>query len=324
MRVALVGGTGFIGSYLVDALLDDGHTPVLLVRPGSEHKLRRRSECELVSGDVGAVGDLIRLLTNCQAVIYSVGILRENAARGITFESLQYQGLVRTLEAAKVCRVERLLLMSANGVSQNDTDYLTTKLHAERAALSSELNVTVFRPSVVFGDPRGLREFATQLHADMIVPYRPAIGFFNATSRRRREFTMSPVHVKDVADAFVRALSDAQTVGRTFQLGGPEALTWKTILRRIADAVERRKWILPMPIELMALAALLMDRFAWFPVTRDQLRMLAAGNSAEPTDIAALTGRPPRRFDERNLAYLKGGQLTRNAKQGLGAPEPPG
>ena len=116
---------------------------------------------------------------------------------------------------------------------------------------------------------------------------------------------MSPVHVEDVADAFVEALADNETIGQTFSLGGPEALTWNSILRRIASAVHRRKWVLPFPIELMTAVALLMDRFTWFPATRDQLRMLAAGNIAEPTDIAALTGRPPRRFDERNLAYLK-------------------
>lgn len=307
MRVALIGGTGFIGSYLVDALLESGHKPVLLVRPGSEDKLRRRSECEIVFGDLGVIGDLVRLLTNCQAVIYTVGILREDAARSVTFESLQYEGLERTLEAAKVCSVDRLLLMSANGVSENGTDYQTTKFRAERAALKSGLKTTVFRPSVVFGDPRGLAEFATQLHADMIEPHLPAIGFFNATAHRRGEFKMSPVHVLDVADAFVEALADEETIGRTFSLGGPEALTWKTILRRIAAAVDRRKWVLPVPLELMTVVASLMDRFAWFPVTRDQLQMLAAGNVAEPTDIAALTGRPPRRFDERNLAYLSGG-----------------
>ena len=324
MRVALVGGTGFVGSYLVDALLENGHKPVLLVRPGSECKVRRQSECELVVGDVGVVGDLVRLLTNCQAVIYLIGILREDPPLGIRFESLQYEGVVRTLEAAKVCSVNRLLLMSANGIGDVDTEYLRTKARAESAAANSELNVTVFRPSVIFGDPRGLSEFATQLHADMIVPNRPAMGFFNATSGRRREFAMSPVHVKDVADAFLAALADDDTAGRTFVLGGPEALTWKAMLQRIAEAVDRRKWIIPMPLELVATAAAMLDRFAWFPATRDQLRMLAAGNVAEPTDVAALTGRPPRRFDQRNLAYLKGGSFTRNAKQEWGAPEPPG
>ena len=178
MRVALIGGTGFIGSYVVDALLEGGHKPVLLVRPGSEHKLRRRQECELVFGDVGVVGDLVRLLTNCEAVIYAIGILREDAARGVTFESLQYEGLLRTLEAAKVCSVGRLLLMSANGVGSAGTDYQRTKYRAERAAQRSGLKVTVFRPSVVFGDPRGFAEFATQLHEEMIEPQRPAIGFF--------------------------------------------------------------------------------------------------------------------------------------------------
>lgn len=305
MRTALVGGTGFIGGYLVDALLERGHKPVLLVRRGSEAKVHRAAECELVPGEVDVIGDLVRLLTNSEAVIYNVGILREFPASGITFESLQYAGLARVVEAARACNVPRLLLMSANGVRDTGTAYQTTKYRAEREAFNSGLDTTVFRPSVVFGDPRAAMEFATQLRDDMILPLRPALGFYNAFGSRRGEFSMSPVHVEDVADAFVAALSDADTYGQTYTLAGPESLTWATLLRRIAQASGKEKWIVPMPIELLKLAATFLDRLPQFPVTRDQLSMLAEGNSGDPTELAALIGRPPRRFDETGLSYLR-------------------
>ncbi len=115
---------------------------------------------------------------------------------------------------------------------------------------------------------------------------------------------MSPVHVTDVADAFVNALADDATIGKTYVLGGPEDLTWGEMLRRVAQAAGRRKWILPMPIELMRLPAALLDRLPAFPVTRDQLTMLAEGNTASPADVTALTGRAPRAFETDNLAYL--------------------
>lgn len=304
MRVAIVGGTGFCGAYLVEALLERGHTPVLLVRPGSEDKIRRPTDCDLMAGDVEVIGDLVNLLKNCEAVIYTVGILREYRNSGVTFEALQYRGVVRLAEAAKACRVKRLLLMSANGIKANGTPYQATKFRAEQHALNSGMDVTVFRPSVVFGEPHGTIEIATQLYRDMIAPPLPAIGFFNAFGPNKGEFAMSPVHAVDVADAFASALEDPSTIGNTYTLAGPEELTWREMLRRVAKAAGRNKWILPMPVELMKLLAAVFDRIPAFPVTRDQLTMLAEGNTGDASEIAAVIGRAPRAFDADSLSYL--------------------
>ncbi len=304
MRVAIVGGTGFVGGYLAEALLGNDHKPALLVRPGSEGKIRRPSACDIVSGDLEAMADLVALLKNCEAAIYNVGILREQNSRGITFEKLQYQGVVRWVEAARVCGVTRLLLMSANGVKIDGTAYQSTKFRAEEHARSSGLAVTVFRPSVIFGNPHGTMEIATQMHRDLVAPPLPAVGFVKAFGPNRGEVVMSPVHVEDVADAFVAALIDPATIGATYTLGGPETLSWSEMLRRVAAAVGRKKWIVPMPIELMKLPAALLDWLPIFPVTRDQLTMLGEGNAASPADVTALIGREPRAFVKENLTYL--------------------
>lgn len=305
MKVALIGGTGFVGSYLVDALLDAGHQPRVLVRSGSESKLRRATDCEVMKGDLDSPEAIEAVVEGCDAVIYNVGILREFPREGITFEALQYQGAVTVAEAAKRAGVRRFLLMSANGIDSAETPYQTTKLRAEAMIRESGLDYTIFRPSVIFGDPRGTMEFATQLYQEMVRVPLPAVGFHTGLSPAHGEVLMSPVHVRDVADAFVNALTDDATIGQCYVLGGPEVVSWPEMLRRIAAAVGRKKLILPMPIGFMKLGATLLDWLPFFPVTRDQLTMLADGNTAEPDAVASLIRREPAEFSPENLAYLR-------------------
>ena len=304
MRVAIIGGTGFVGGYLTDALLAAGHEPVLLVREGSESKVRQRDRVTTVTGNIETPDALRSALEGCDAVIYNVGILREFPREGITFESTQYDGLVRTVAAAKEAGIKRLLLMSANGVKRPGTAYQETKRRAEEHAMQSGLDVTVLRPSVIFGDPRGTMEFATQLYGEMVRPPIPAVGFFSGLDRDKGAVVMSPVHIDDVSSAFVAALEDDSTIGQTISLGGSETLTWPEMIRRIAAAVGKKKVILPMPIALMRVGATLLDWLPAFPVTRGQLTMLEEGNDADPTVLHALIGREPQSFTAESLAYL--------------------
>jgi NADH dehydrogenase len=304
MEVAIIGGTGFVGGHLVDAIVAAGHRPALLVRRGSESKVQRKGECRIVSGDLDSNEAIRETLSGAQAVIYNVGILREFPDQGITFERLQYDGAARTMEAAGAAGIRRFLLMSANGVRAGGTPYQDTKYRAEQKLECSGLDYTIFRPSVIFGDPRGKMEFATQLHRDMIAPPLPAVEFRSMTGPGDGRIRMSPVHVEDVAAAFVAALDDPATHGRTFELGGPEVLTWRDLIDRIGAAVGKHKLVLPMPVELMRAGAALLDRFAFFPVTRDQLTMLVEGNTADPAALEALIGHAPRAFSPENLAYL--------------------
>jgi len=304
MKVALIGGSGFVGGYLVAALLDKGQEPSLLVRPGSAPKVRRRGECRITQGDLASRAAISACLDGCDAVIYNVGILREFPRRGITFEQSQYQGVLRTIEAAKTAGIRRMLLMSANGVKLPGTPYQETKYRAEQALEKSGLEWTVFRPSVIFGEPHGTMEIATQLYRDMIKPPLPAVGFHTGLVPGSGQILLSPVHVRDVADAFINALDNPDTIGKTFRLGGPEMLSWTQMLQRIAAAVGKRKLILPMPIAAMKFGAALFDWLPFFPATRDQLTMLAEGNTADPGELQGLIERDATPFASENLAYL--------------------
>jgi len=300
MKVALFGGTGFVGSYLVDALIAAGHEPALLVRPGSDGKVVQAASCRIVTGDLTSTSSIRDTLSGCDAAIFNVGIIRAFPRKGITFEALQKDAAVRVVDAMREAAVNRLLLMSAAGIHRPGTPYQETKLAAEEYAFASGLDVTVFRPSVIFGDPRGRIEITTQLYQQMVKPPLPAVRFTAA----RQDVMMSPVHVADVAEAFARSLDDPTTIGKTFELGGPDALSWAEMIRRIAAAAGRKKLMMTMPIGIMKFGATLFDWLPFYPATRDQLTMLAEGNVVAPDDCARLLGREPKAFTAENLTWL--------------------
>lgn len=308
MRVALFGGTGFVGAYLVDALLEAGHEPVLLVREGSEHRVEQADRCTRVTGCISDTSVVQAVVAGADAVIYNIGILRESPSRGVTFDALHFEGARRVMDAAEADGARRFILMSANGVRADGTAYQRSKYLAEQYLATTGLDWTVFRPSVLFGEPRGREEFATRLLHEIVQSPLPAPLFykgllpFNAGG-----FRLSPVHVQDVATVFVRALEMPETVGRTYTLCGPSALTWRDIIRLIADAAGTTKLALPAPVLPLKALALLFDRCEWFPVTREQLGMLLEGNTCDGADGFSDFGLLPVAFEAASLAYLRGG-----------------
>ncbi|NEV60456.1 SDR family oxidoreductase [Thiorhodococcus minor] len=305
MKVAIIGGTGFVGANITQRLVTAGHVPRLLVRPGSESKVPQPESCEIVHGDVGDLSALENCLTGVDAAIYLIGILREFPAQGITFEALQHQGVLDTIVAAQKLGVDRFLLMSANGVHAEGTAYQRTKYQAEQALKASSLRWTIFRPSVIFGDPEGRMEFCSQLKKDIIDSPMPAPLFYaGILPTDAGGFELAPVSVSDVADAFVLALSEPRTESQTYSLCGPERLSWKAILTTIAAAAGKTKLMLPAPVAAIRATAAVLDRFSWFPISRDQIKMLMEGNVCSENDSFARLGLTPTRFGVDQLDYL--------------------
>lgn len=304
MKISIIGGTGFVGQAVVDRLLTDGHHIQLLVRPGSQTKAPDHPQCTRVEGRLEDPDSLRACIAGADAVIYLVGLLRENAAAGITFDLLQRQGVEHSIAAAKETGVTRFLLMSANGIDAAQTPYQRTKLQAEQALKDSGLEWSIFRPSVIFGDPKGRMEFCSQLKAELIDSPVPAPLFYQGLlPLKAGQFQLGPVWVGDVAAAFATALTRSDSIGQTYALCGPDAVSWKEILNTIATASGKKKRMLPAPVTLIAPIAALMERFQWFPVTRDQLKMLVAGNCCTEDGFARL-GLTPAPFNQAALAYL--------------------
>jgi NADH dehydrogenase len=116
---------------------------------------------------------------------------------------------------------------------------------------------------------------------------------------------MSPVHIKDVVDAFCASLQDDSTIGKTIELAGPETLDWREIVKRVAAAAGKSKTILPMPLWVMRIGATLFDWLPFYPVTRDQLTMLEEGNTGTADAVESLIGREAQPFTPDSLRYLK-------------------
>jgi len=304
MRVGILGGTGFVGGYLLDALLAQGHRPVVLVRPGSEERVQWRERCTLIAGEVADEGTVHALVEGSDALIYNIGILRELPGRGVSFEALHWRGAKRAMDLTVDAGGRRFLLMSANGVRADGTAYQRTKYQAEEYLRTTGLPFTIYRPSVIFGPPRGRMEIATQLYRDIIRPPLPAPLFHRGLLPfHAGTFRMAPIHAEEVADAFAQGLEDPDTIGKTLLLCGPEDLTWREMLGRIAAASGHpRKLMVPVPAAPLGLVARLLERFPAFPITADQLQMLLEGNTCEAGGGDVVRGL--RRFDATNLSYL--------------------
>jgi NADH dehydrogenase len=259
-----------------------------------------------VHGDISDPQAVREAVAGADAVIYLIGILREYPAQGITYEALHFEGARRAMEAAEAAGARRFLLMSANGVKIDGTAYQRTKYRAEQYLASTGLDWTVFRPSVLFGEPRGRMEFATQLYRDVVRSPLPAPLFFEGLlPTDAGGFRMSPVHVEDVAAMFALALDLPGSVGHCYAIGGPDALTWKDILQTIARAGDVTKRTVPAPVLPLRGVAALLDRYAFFPITRDQLTMLLEGNTCDGREAFDTFGITPRVFDTQSLSYLR-------------------
>lgn len=280
MHVFLTGATGFIGSYVLQALLDRGHTARCLVRNPEKLHEAPKDRVERVKGDATKPGSMTGLLRGCDAVIHLIGIIKEVPSKGITFEALHFEATRHVVDEATDAGIERFIHMSANGARPDGVSaYQTTKWKAEEYVRDAGFAAwTVFRPSVVFGAPGPAQpEFASQLADTLVVPFPVWPVFGDGTYR------MQPVAVEDVAAAFVQALDSEAARNQTYCVAGPASYTYTEILEIIAEgAGVSPKPKINVPVWLVRPAVYTLGRIGLLPITPDQFEMLLEGNTCDP------------------------------------------
>ena len=302
-NVCLLGGTGFVGHHIIRRLIDRGlKVRVLSRRPHRHRDLLVNPEVDLVEGSAHDPATLERLFAGQDAVINLVGILNERGHSGAGFHAAHTELTEKALAAAESQGVRRFLQMSALKADMDDapSHYLRSKGAAEQAVFASEsLAVTVFRPSVIFGpEDSFLNRFVTLLKFSPVMPL----------ARARARF--APVFVGDVAEHFVEALEDHDTVGQGFELCGPKTYTLAELVRYVGRVSGHRRPVIGLPDWAGKLQASVLEFVPGKPLSRDNFASLTIDSVCDGEQQLPC----PTRLESIAPSYLGGGGAGREAR----------
>ncbi|HEY8509310.1 MAG TPA: complex I NDUFA9 subunit family protein [Steroidobacteraceae bacterium] len=298
LTICVLGGTGFVGSALVMRLARLGHwvrVPTRALQNGAH--LRVLPTVELHLANIHDPRVLGQLFTGVDVIVNLVGILNEGWRSSSGFRKAHTELATKVIKAAQAARVRRLLHMSSLGADANTAPslYLRTKGEAENAvrAASDFIDATIFKPSVIFGPNDSLtRRFARLL--------RMSHGFLPLARPNAR---FAPVYVYDVVEAFIRALNQRSTIGQTYELCGPDVMTFEELVRQIAAAADLPCHIIPLPDFMARMQALVMGLMPGKPFTLDNFRSLTVDSVCRENGLLKL-GIKPTRMSSLLRSYL--------------------
>jgi uncharacterized protein YbjT (DUF2867 family) len=289
--ILVTGGTGFVGGHVVRALRErDLPVRILARRPDSERSTElAKLGCEIVGGDVTDDASLRAAVGGADVVVHLVAIRQGKPEE---FERVMSQATRDLVGRAREAGVRRFVLISALGASEETKDlvpYYGAKWSMEETARASGLEHVIFRPSFVFAADGGiLKTFAKLAKA----PVTPIIG--------RGLQRIQPIWADDVGAYFAAAVDKPEAANRTFEIGGPDAVTWNEFWDRLKRARGVRRPSVHMPVGFMRLNAVVTERLPGdIPLTRDLLKMLETGDNVVTNDDAVATfGLPLMPLDE--------------------------
>jgi NADH dehydrogenase len=283
VTVLVTGGTGFIGPHVVHAMRARDIPVRALVRdPGRASRLTSWG-AELVTGDVTDRASLSAACEGVDAVVHQVAIIKGSKQ---AFESVMEQGTRNIVAAAQAAGVRRFVLASALGLDERSKDavpYFAAKWQMEKAVRESGLEHVIFRPSFVFGSDGGV--LPTFIRLARYAPVTPIIG----PGRQR----LQPIWVEDLAEYYARALTEPAAANRTFDLGGPEAVSWNEFWERLKRVLGVHRPSIHVPFGVMRVQATVTERLPGAPLTRDQLTMLQLGDNVVGDSSAVETFQLP-------------------------------
>ena len=270
-HVCVIGGSGFVGSHICQQLAARGYRVRVPTRDRERAKrLILLPTVDVVRADVHDPAALAAVISGCDAVINLVGVLHD--ARGPRGFAAAHVELARKLVAA--CRdsgVRRLLQMSAVAAAPDaPSAYLRSKGEAERIVRGSGLDWTIFRPSVIFGPEDGfLNLFAGLLRLFPVFPLGSPDAQFQ------------PVYAGDVAAAFVHALADTGSIGRSYDLCGPRRYSLRELVQWTGRAIGCPRPVIGLSRPLSYLQAAALECLPVKLMTRDNVRSMEVASVSD-------------------------------------------
>jgi NADH dehydrogenase len=283
MKVLVTGATGFVGPHVANAIVDAGHEVRVLERkPGSWQKAGIRCQ-EAVQGDMTDADGLRRAVQAVDVVVHLVAIRQGKSEQ---FQRVMIEGTRNLLAASS--GVKRFVLMSALGTDERTKDlvpYYNAKWQEEQDVKASGLEHVIFRPSFIFGRDGGI--LPTFMKLARLSPFTGIVGSGNQR--------IQPLWIDDAGAYFAKSVDLPEAANRTFELGGPDVVTWNELWQRIRAALGiRRRPTVHLPTSLMRIPATVTERLPGsIPLTRDLLTMLETGDNVVTNDDAIQTFKLP-------------------------------
>lgn len=264
MKITLIGGTGFVGSHLAPKLLAQGHEVTVTGRGDREPPFQdpNLSFAKVSSSDGVSI---VKAIKEADAVINCVGVNRE--VKGNTFDMAHITGTNNLLSAARQTGLKRLIHISfLRARAHMESPYHMTKWHAEEAIRKSDLDFTILKPGVIYGEGD---QFLTNLKRTLnSFPFFGLVGFGSKP--------ISPVYIDDLCEVILKCLDAEATFGKTYEVVGPEELTLSKVVDRTAQTIDLIPNKIPLPVFFHRIAALAMEKLMDPPLlTAAQVTMLS-------------------------------------------------
>ena len=285
--VGVAGGTGFVGSAIVAELRRRGHRPVALSQHGEESRGPLPDDVEVREADVRDAASLVEPLRGLDALVIALAFPNspmEDPRHGNTFMAVDAAGTEHLLAAAAGSGIRRIAYVSGAGAAPDAAEvWFRAKARAEAAVRASGIPYTIVRPTWIYG-PRdvALNRFLGFARALPVVPM---------TNRGRQ--LLAPVFIDDVASLVADSLIDPAATDQALELGGPETLPLREIIRRATRIARLERPLLPGPTQLIKAAALPLSLLPRPPLTPGAVDFI---NQPATVDVGPLLERMPRRL----------------------------
>ncbi len=293
--IFIAGATGFVGGNLVDDLLAKGFKLKCFVRSEKAAGALSLRGAEVVLGDITDPGSLKGVLQPGDLVVHLVGIIEEKGKA--TFQTVHVEGTGNLVTEAKKAGVRHFFYQSALGADRDSwSGYLRTKAEAELLVIQSGLSCTIFRPSLIIGPWDGFtKKMAEMIKLSPVLPI-PGEG--------RSKF--QPVFIRDWIRCLERVLEEPEKFRSTYDIGGPEHLTYMEIVEKLAAAMGRSRPVFRIPMGLMKISAsLLATVLSSPPVTGEQLRLLEMDNICAADAVERNFGFRPMRYEDALKEFVR-------------------